>query len=108
MVAGGDALARAGDGRVVLVKGALPGERVRTEIVLERRDLLRARVIEVIDASPHRLEPPCPHRRAGCGGCSWQHIDSDTQRDYRRDIIVDALRRIAKLDDVPLRPTVAL
>jgi 23S rRNA (uracil1939-C5)-methyltransferase len=108
MVAGGLALARGADGRVVLVDGAVPGERVRIAVTAERSDHQRAKVVEVLDASPQRVEPPCPFARAGCGGCGWQHVAVDTQRTYKRDIIVDALHRIARIDDPPLRPTVEL
>ena len=77
LVAGGDALARDGDGRVVFVTGALPGELVRATIVAEWRDYARAVVRDVVDPSPLRVTPPCPFHAAGCGGCAWQHIDVD-------------------------------
>src|SRR2546423_2775152 len=108
MVAGGDALARADDGRVVLVDGALPGERVRVAITSNRADHLRAQVVEVLEAAPERIEPPCVHARNGCGGCGWQHVTVDAQRAYKRDIITDALRRIAHVEDAPLCDTVEL
>ena len=108
MVAGGDALGRAADGRVVLVDGALPDERVRIEVLADRADHVRGRVLEVLHASPARIEPPCPHARAGCGGCGWQHVALERQRAFKRDIITDALHRIAHIDDAPLEPTVEL
>jgi tRNA/tmRNA/rRNA uracil-C5-methylase (TrmA/RlmC/RlmD family) len=108
MVAGGDALARAEDGRVALVDGALPGERVRVSITSDRADHLRAQVVEVLEAAPERIEPPCVHARNGCGGCGWQHVTVDAQRAYKRDIITDALRRIAHVEDAPLRDTIEL
>ena len=58
VAAGGDALARAEDGRVVFVAGALPGERVDVEVVASKADFLRATTVEVLDASPHRTVPP--------------------------------------------------
>ncbi len=108
LVAGGDALARDADGRVVFVPGALPGERVRVALGDVRRDFARADLVEVIEASPDRVEPPCPHVTRGCGGCPWQHIRVDAQRRLRRDIVVDALRRIARIDDPPVRQAVEL
>ena len=68
LVAGGDARARGADGRVIFVSGALPGERGRVALRETRRDFARADLIEVIDPSPHRVEPPCPYEAAGCGG----------------------------------------
>ena len=65
MVAGGDALARADDGRVVLVDGALPGERVRIEVTANRADHLRGRVVEILDASPARVDAAVRPRPRG-------------------------------------------
>jgi 23S rRNA (uracil1939-C5)-methyltransferase len=108
MVAGGSALARAADGRVALVEGALPDELVRVDVTADRADHLRARTVAVIEPSPARVEMPCPHARDGCGGCGWQHIAIAAQRTFKQDIVRDALRRIAHVDDPPLVETVAL
>jgi 23S rRNA (uracil1939-C5)-methyltransferase len=98
MAAGGDGLARAQDGRVVFVEGALPDETVRAAVTDARRDFMRARTTEVITASPLRVAPPCPSVEAGCGGCQWQHIDVSAQPRLKVTIVTDALRRIAKMD----------
>lgn len=97
IVAGGDALARDADGRVVMIEGAIPGERVKVEITTAKKSFARARIIEVLDASPDRTTPPCRHVMAGCGGCEWQHVTPAAQRRFRREIVVDALTRLAKL-----------
>src|SRR5579871_6730537 len=107
MVAGGNAIAHEDDGRVVLVEGALPGERVVVEPIEVKPDVVRGRVQQVLDPSADRIAPPCPYVAAGCGGCGWQHITPDAQVAYKRDIVLDALRRIARVD-VGLAPTVAL
>jgi len=99
VVAGGDGLARGEDGRVVFVAGALPGERVVAQIEQQRRDFSRAAAVEVLEASPWRRSPPCPAVAAGCGGCGWQHVDPDGQRELKRDIVADALRRLGGLAD---------
>lgn len=91
--AGGDAIARDEDGRVVFVRGALPGETVEAEVVSAKRDWARADAVAVAVASPDRVVPPCPSRRAGCGGCGWQHQTVEAQRAARVAIVVDALRR---------------
>src|SRR5437762_264388 len=97
VAAGGDGIARAEDGRVVFVEGALPGERVLVVTTEEKRDYLRARATDVIEASPDRVAPPCPAVAAGCGGCQWQHVSLEGQRRLKVDIVIDALRRIAHL-----------
>ena len=107
VAAGGDGLARADDGRVVFVEGALPGERVRAATTEEKRDFLRASIVEVVDPSPDRVEPPCAAVAAGCGGCQWQHVAPDAQRRLKRDIVVDALRRLGHLTEPPVAPEVA-
>jgi len=93
MAAGGEAVAREPSGRVVFVRGALPGEAVVARIVEERDRYARAVVERVDDASPSRVEPPCPYVAAGCGGCSWQHIAPAEQRALKRQIATDALTR---------------
>lgn len=99
VAAGGDAIARADDGRVVFVEGALPGESVLAEVVEEKKGFLKAVAVEVLEPSPHRVAAPCPQLARGCGGCGWQHVDLPAQLDLKREIVVDALRRIGKLDD---------
>ncbi|MET0326564.1 MAG: TRAM domain-containing protein [Ilumatobacteraceae bacterium] len=92
--AGGEAIARDEGGRVVFVRGALPGEVVDAEITVEKKDWARASTVAVEQASPDRVTPPCPSRRAGCGGCGWQHLTVEAQRRARVDIVTEALRRM--------------
>lgn len=99
MVAGGEALAREADGRVVMIEGAIPGERVEVELTTKKKSFARGHVTAVLDPSPDRVAPPCEYVAAGCGGCEWQHIAPEAQRGLRRGIVVDALRRIGKVAD---------
>ena len=108
MAAGGDAIARGEDGRVIFVEGALPGETVRVELTQERPGFARGRLLEVVDASPLRVAAPCPAVEMGCGGCNWQHVARPAQLELKRDIVSDSLRRIAKVDDVPSARLVAI
>ena len=102
VAAGGDALARDEDGRVVFITGALPGEEVVAEVREEKRDFLRADAVEVLAPSPRRAAPPCLHFLEGCGGCDLQHADPAGQRELKRAIVVDALRRLGRLADPPV------
>jgi tRNA/tmRNA/rRNA uracil-C5-methylase (TrmA/RlmC/RlmD family) len=96
---GGICIAHAPDGRAVFVRHSLPGERVRVEVTEERPSYLRADVVEVISASPHRVDPPCPWAGPGrCGGCDWQHVDLDEQRRLKATVVAEQLSRIARLD----------
>lgn len=93
IVAGGDALAREESGRVVFVRGGLPGDKVRAHIVEQKKDFARAEVVEILQPAPHRVPVACVHARAGCGGCGWMHSSVDGQREMKRAVVLDALRR---------------
>lgn len=99
-VAGGVALGRQDGGRVVLAEGALPGERVVVELGVDKPTLARGVAIEVLRASPDRVEPPCPEALAGCGGCDLQHAGTELQRQLKAEVVRDALARIGRLPDV--------
>jgi 23S rRNA (uracil1939-C5)-methyltransferase len=99
MAAGGDAIARIADGRVAFVRGALPGELVEIEIVQSKKDFVRAEVLDVIEPSVHRVQPPCPAHAAGCGGCTWQHVDDDAQLALKSAVVTEALTRTGRLID---------
>lgn len=95
MVAGGDSLVRRPNEKVMFVEGGIPGEKVRVEVTAEKKDLVNARVIEVLEASDVRVTPSV-QLPAEAGGCEWQHIDIEAQREYKMGIVTDALTRIAK------------
>lgn len=103
-VAGGSGLAREADGRVVLVEGGLPGERVAARLVTSKPRMATAVAVDVLDASQGRVTPPCPELAAGCGGCDLQHASPELQRELKVGIVRDALARIARLRDVPVAP----
>jgi len=103
MAAGGDAIARLADGRVVFIDGALPDESVRVTMTTNKRDFARGFVAKVLQPSAHRVAPPCPELARGCGGCGWQHVAPSAQLRWKSDIVADALRRTAKLPDADVR-----
>lgn len=97
--AGGSCVARLDDGRVVFVRHALPGERVRARITDDRTSHAFADAVEVLDASPDRVPEPCRYARPGrCGGCDWQHASGPAQRSIKAQVIREQFRRIAHLD----------
>jgi tRNA/tmRNA/rRNA uracil-C5-methylase (TrmA/RlmC/RlmD family) len=96
---GGWCVAREPSGRVVLVRHALPGERVLAQVTDSTARLARADAVQVLAASPDRVEPRCPHAHpGGCGGCDWQHASPEAQRRLKAAVISQQLRRIAGLD----------
>ena len=103
MAAGGDAIARLDDGKVVFVASALPGELVEVSLTAERRDFARGRVVGVREPSPHRVAPPCPSLAQGCGGCPWQFVEPSAQLALKGDIVREALARTGGLADADVR-----
>ena len=99
IVAGGDGMSRLADGRVIFVGGTITGERVRVEITTNKKDFARGRVVEILDASAHRVSAPCKYVAAGCGGCSWQHIAVSEHMSTKVAIVHEALRRTAKISE---------
>lgn len=102
LVAGGEALARRPGQPVVFIRGALPGERVRAQVVEHHGGYDRAELTEVLSASPVRTEVPCPAVALGCGGCDLQHAAPAGQPELKAATVVDALRRIGRLSDPPV------
>lgn len=91
---GGDGIARADDGRIVFVRGGVPGDVVDTVVTEDKPRMLRADAIGVRVASSDRTVPPCPFAVAGCGGCSWQHVDVGGQRRWKQRMVEESLRRL--------------
>jgi 23S rRNA (uracil1939-C5)-methyltransferase len=99
MAHGGSALGRHEE-RVIFVPYAIPGERVRVELVEARSRWGRGHLLEILEPSPHRVEPPCPYFGPGkCGGCHFQHIAYEAQAEYKREVVVDQLARLGGLRD---------
>ena len=99
MAAGGDAIARMPDGRVAFVRGALPDEVVAVEVVQSKKDFVRAEVIDVIEPATYRVAPPCPAHAAGCGGCTWQHVEAAAQLELKSTVVIEALKRTGRITD---------
>jgi 23S rRNA (uracil1939-C5)-methyltransferase len=98
-VAGGRMLARHDRG-VVLVAGAIPGERVRARVERATRQVTFATVTEVIERSVDRRDPPSD---PSCAGLSYGHIAPARQRVLKSEIIADAFRRLGKMTlDAPV------
>jgi 23S rRNA (uracil1939-C5)-methyltransferase len=101
MASGGDAVARDAQGKAVFVRGALAGERVRVKVLREHATYAVASIDELIEASPHRMAPPCPEVERGCGACQWQHISIETQRQLKTEFVVEAIERAGLTCPVP-------
>jgi 23S rRNA (uracil1939-C5)-methyltransferase len=85
------------EGKTVFVAGALAGEQVRFRRRKFRRNFDEAELLEVLDASPDRIDPRCAVFGT-CGGCIMQHIADDQQREIKFQALRDSLQRIGKVD----------
>ncbi|WP_394296695.1 class I SAM-dependent RNA methyltransferase [Nocardiopsis potens] len=95
---GGWCVGRDGD-LVVFVRHTLPGERVIAQVTERTKRFLRADAVEVLEASPDRVEAPCRFAGPGrCGGCDWQHASLEAQRRMKGEVVAEQLRRIAGID----------
>jgi 23S rRNA (uracil1939-C5)-methyltransferase len=83
-------------GKKVFVAGALEGEEVSFRRRKKRRNFDEAELLEVLSASPSRIEPRCAVFER-CGGCSLQHLGDAEQRQIKQQSLQDALERIGKV-----------
>jgi 23S rRNA (uracil1939-C5)-methyltransferase len=96
LIYGGDGLAHH-EGSTVFVPFVLPAERAAVSTVEHKKKFVRARVEQLLEASPQRVPPPCPHFGV-CGGCNYQHIPYEAQLKYKAEILRETLRRIGRIE----------
>jgi len=101
---GGKGVARDG-GKAVFVPFTIDDERITARITREKKQFAEAELIEVLEPSPHRVAAPCPYF-GRCGGCSYQHIDYAHQLELKQRQVEQAMRRIARISDPPMRAIV--
>ena len=94
------------DGRVIMVAGTVPGDHVTARLIESKGRYAIAELINITRPSAQRRQPPCPYV-GPCGGCPWQQIDYSAQLKAKQQTLEDALRRIGKLNDFDILPTVA-
>jgi len=92
-------------GKAIFVPYVIEGEIVSAEIVREKKQFAEAELVEVKQNSPDRVEPQCPYF-GRCGGCAYQHVSYEHQLAIKWRQVRDALQRIGKLKDVPMRPII--
>lgn len=93
------------EGKVCFVSGALPGETVNFRYTRVQKDADEGEMLEVLHASADRVEPPCAHFGV-CGGCSLQHLAPAAQIALKQQQLVEALRRIGKLQPEEIAPPI--
>jgi tRNA/tmRNA/rRNA uracil-C5-methylase (TrmA/RlmC/RlmD family) len=102
----GGGVGRADDGRVIFVRHSLPGELVRVGVNESTSSFYRGDALEILDASPERVTPPCPYAHpGGCGGCDLQHASAKAQSSWKATLVAEHLKRIAGVEmDIDVIP----
>lgn len=93
--------------KIVFVEKALPGEVVHAEVTDVKETYAVARLVRVVERSPARVEPPCPVYEE-CGGCSLQHMDYQAQLASKRELVIESLRKYARLENPPVAETIGM
>ena len=101
---GGKGLVRI-DGLAVFVDQAVPGDRVLIRITRKKKSYAQARVMELLEASPDRIDPPCIYS-GFCGGCKWQFLEYAVQLKYKRRHVQESLEHIGQIKDARVYPTI--
>ncbi|WP_342564212.1 23S rRNA (uracil(1939)-C(5))-methyltransferase RlmD [Paenibacillus sp. FSL R7-0345] len=106
------------EGFTLFVQGALPGEKVQAKVLKTKKQYGYAKLLKLVEPSRDRIAPPCDIYDQ-CGGCQLQHMDYTAQLAWKRQLVVDNLQRIGKLqvagaeehssaDGIIVRPTLGM
>jgi 23S rRNA (uracil1939-C5)-methyltransferase len=96
---GGDGVGRV-DGKVLFAPLTAPGDLASVEVLSDRRSFLRGRLVELSRPSPLRTDPRCS-LFGECGGCHWQHISYEAQLSAKGQVVLESLRRIGRIAEIP-------
>ena len=101
----GEGVARI-DGKATFIPFAIPGETVEVDITVDKKKFRRAVLTEIIDSSPARITPDCPHYYE-CGGCAYQHMSYDKQLALKQTVVYETINRIGKIE-LPVNPILGM
>jgi 23S rRNA (uracil1939-C5)-methyltransferase len=94
-----EATAEQHDARKIFVRGLIPGETARVRVTEEQRNFRRAELEQVLSPHPKRVSPPCPYF-GSCGGCDYQFMPIELQREQKRSMVETMLKRQAGIEPV--------
>ncbi|WP_082235193.1 23S rRNA (uracil(1939)-C(5))-methyltransferase RlmD [Halobacillus massiliensis] len=95
------------DGYPLFVPYGLPGERAKVKVVKVKKNFGFGKLLNVIEKSEHRIEPPCDVYYQ-CGGCQLQHMSYQMQLDMKQNQVKNTMKKIAHLEDVPVHETIGM
>ncbi|EOU1825616.1 TPA: 23S rRNA (uracil(1939)-C(5))-methyltransferase RlmD [Clostridium perfringens] len=93
----GEGIAKIDNKYPIFIEGALKGEKVKVRIVKVNKNFAYGKLMEVLEASEERVNPPCAIYKR-CGGCKLQHASYNAQLDFKWDRVKDCVSKIGKLD----------
>ena len=91
------------EGFTVFVPFTLPGERITARITLVKKNYAVGTLVEILEPSPHRIEPVCPVYGT-CGGCTLQHVTYEEQLRLKMQKVRDIMERIGKTNPDLVQP----
>jgi 23S rRNA (uracil1939-C5)-methyltransferase len=91
---------------VYFVPFTAPGERVRAQVRKAKKSFVEADLVEVVTPARDRVSAPCPYF-GKCGGCAYQHLPYERQLEFKQRQVEQTLRRVGRLQEVPMEPIVA-
>lgn len=95
------------DGMTFFVKDAVIGDVVRAKVMKLKKTYGYARLMELLEASPDRVEPKCPYYRQ-CGGCQIQALSYEKQLEFKERKVRNNLERIGGFTEIPMEPIVGM
>ena len=93
------------DGKVLFVPWSAPGDELQVEITEDRPRYARAEIVEIVKASPDRVEARCDVF-GRCGGCQWQHIAYEAQARHKEAVFRETLAHIGQIRDAVIEPII--
>ncbi len=93
--------------RVVFVPNTVTGDHISARLVHLKKDLGYGQTQEILSPSPHRIRPRCLVSDK-CGGCQWQHISDDYQKELKVAHIYNTLQKIGGFSQIPISPILSL
>lgn len=91
--------------KVTFVPFTAPGDEVEVELLSSKKNYNEAKLLKILSPSSLRISPKCQHFGT-CGGCKWQHLNYETQLQWKQQFVRDAFERIAKLVPREIDPIV--
>mgnify|MGYP003402510257 FL=1 len=91
------------EGTVVFVPNTVTGDRLTAKIVQSKAKFAQGKIEKLLNSSAHRIRPGCIVADK-CGGCQWQHIEIDYQREAKQQQVIQAFQRIGGFADVEIQP----